>query len=144
MGTRFELGADDKDNSDPQYRTFRSGLPSLILLSSIYLLFSSIYARLVNPTPRSRSIFLATISVTITFVLHGTSAFKVLAILGLNYHVAQMPKPDRVARLWPGILVAGNMLVLLLNDRFDGYKYGSLFGGLGILVSLLFWTEIDW
>jgi hypothetical protein len=58
-----------------------------------------------------------------------------MAILGLNYYLAKLPKSDRIGRFWPGILIAINMLILLSNDRFDGYRYASLYHGFDILVS---------
>lgn len=60
------------------------------------------------------------------FALHGVSAIKIFAILYINYLVSTAPKPPAVVKLWPALLIAGNMVLLFLNERYDGYKLGGL------------------
>lgn len=69
-------------------------------------------------------------------VLHGTSIAKVLIILGANYWVAKAPKSEWVERFWPGLVIGGNMMVLFLNERNDGYRFAHLHGAFEVLVSL--------
>lgn len=88
-----------------------------------------------HPSPQSRSTFIAGISTLLIFVLHGTSAIKVLVILAANYYLSKLPKSGSVARVWPALLIAGNMLVLFFNERNDGYRYAHLYGALESLVS---------
>lgn len=68
-------------------------------------------------------------------VLHGTSAFKVLAILGVNYAIAKHPAlrgtTAGIAATW-----VFNVAMLFSNEVYDGYKYSSIYSGLGFLVSL--------
>lgn len=58
--------------------------------------------------------------------LHGLSAFKVLAILVLNYYAARWVKPPAVEKLWPAIVIVGNMVILFANEKFDGYPFRSI------------------
>lgn len=68
-------------------------------------------------------------------ILHGTSIFKVLAILGGNYWAATRRKGGLMERFWPGLVIVGNMLILFLNERNDGYRFGHLHGAFEVLVS---------
>jgi len=70
-------------------------------------------------------------------ILHGSSTLKVLAILGLNYRIAKMPKSGLVERYWPGIVIVGNMLILFMNERNDGYRFAHLHGAFEVVVSTL-------
>lgn len=69
-------------------------------------------------------------------ILHGTSLLKVLVILGGNYWAATRRKTGLVERYWPGLVIVGNMLVLFLNERNDGYRFGHLHGAFELLVCL--------
>jgi hypothetical protein len=68
-------------------------------------------------------------------ILHGSSTIKVLAILALNYKVAKMKKSGVVERSWPGIVIVGNMLILFLNERNDGYRFAHLHAAFEVVVS---------
>lgn len=114
-----------QDSSDPQYRTFRNNLLPLVLLASTYLIASSAQRRL-YPSASHRAFFIAVFSTIMLFALHGVSAVKIFAILYINYLVSTAPKPPAVARVWPALLIAGNMVLLFLNERYDGYKLGGL------------------
>ena len=67
--------------------------------------------------------------------LHGISTFKIYIILGLNYYLAKAPKSPGVSRIWPAALIAGNMAILFLNHRYEGYRLGGVHSVFGPLVS---------
>lgn len=126
-----------QDNSDAQYSAFRNNVPGLLALGSLHLLSSFIHSRLSSSSSSaSRSNFLAVLSVAVLVILHGTSAVKVLAILIANYRLCMLDKPGLVGKFWPGVLIVGNMLVLLMNERFGGYAFGSVHGVFAGLVSI--------
>lgn len=135
-----------QDNSDPQYRSFRSNLPALLALASSYLVCSTIWSRLApassSSSSRGRSGFIAAFALIMLAILHGTSMFKVLAILGGNYYLAKRRKTGLVERYWPALVIAGNMLVLFLNERNDGYRFAHLHGAFEVLVSPLNNTDV--
>ena len=127
--------SDTKDMSDPQYRSFRNNLVPLLELSSAYLVCSHLYSYLVpSMTPRARATFIAGFAITMLIILHGASAIKIIGILGLNYFAAKSPKSTLVGKCWPTALMVGNMAILFLNERYDGYKLGELHAALGALV----------
>ncbi|KAK4688045.1 membrane-bound O-acyltransferase GUP1 2, partial [Tremellales sp. Uapishka_1] len=113
------------DISDPQYRSFRNNIVALILLASIYLACSAVHSRF-SPSSRSRAIFIAAFSTLMLFLLHGIAILKIFAILSLNYFASTMTKPPHVEKYWPGILFVGNMVMLFMNERYDGYHFGPL------------------
>jgi hypothetical protein len=67
--------------------------------------------------------------------LHGISTFKIYLILALNYYLAMMPKSPAAARIWPAALIVGNMAVLFLNHRYEGYRLGGVHSVFDPLVS---------
>lgn len=40
-----------------------------------------------------------------------------------------------VERFWPGMVIVGNMLILFLNERNDGYRFAHLHGAFEVVVS---------
>jgi hypothetical protein len=68
-------------------------------------------------------------------ILHGSSTIKILVLLGINYKLAKMKKSGILERYWPGMVIVGNMLVLFLNERNDGYRFSQLHGAFAVLVS---------
>lgn len=68
-------------------------------------------------------------------ILHGSSTIKVLAILALNYKLTKMNKSGVIERFWPGMVIVGNMLILFLNERNDGYRFAHLHGAFEVVVS---------
>ena len=121
---------DLQDNSDAQYSTFRSNFFHLSILALIQL--TSSYLRHYFSPGSSRSI---TFPVLMLFVLHGVSAFKILFILWINYHLAKVSKPQAISRIWPALIIIANMGVLLLNEKRDGHKLASLHIALEQIVS---------
>jgi hypothetical protein len=67
-------------------------------------------------------------------ILHGISSLKILFILCLNFLLSTSPKPGVLARMWPALLIVGNMVLLFLNERNDGYKLGQLHANFDPLV----------
>ncbi|GFZ47191.1 Glycerol uptake protein 1 [Saitozyma sp. JCM 24511] len=113
------------DNSDAQYRSFRSNLLALLALASTYLLTSAVQSR-ASPSPHHRAIFITIFAALMLIILHGISALKIFAILYGNFVLARWPKPPAVAKVWPALVIGGNMILLFLNERYDGYKLGQL------------------
>lgn len=68
-------------------------------------------------------------------LLHGTSAIKIIALLAINYHVSKFPATPLIRKFWPWLIICGNMAILLFNEIWEGYKFGSLHAKLGVLVS---------
>ncbi|XAO24989.1 hypothetical protein I312_103798 [Cryptococcus bacillisporus CA1280] len=120
------------DDSDIQYRSFRSNLLPLVVLSCAYLVTSSLQARLA-PSPSSRARFITLFSTFMITLLHGTSAIKIIVLLALNYHVSKFPTSPLIRKLWPWLIISGNMMILFFNERWEGYKFESLHADLGVL-----------
>ncbi|KAH9847853.1 MBOAT-domain-containing protein [Lenzites betulinus] len=118
------------DNSDGQYRSFRSGLPSLALLASAFLGLKYLYtflARQVRHATDGTNLyqvpFLVAFSIAMLFGLHGTSALKVLLIISLNYIIA---KSTSGSKSNPILTWVFNAIVLFSIDRNSGFKFASL------------------
>jgi hypothetical protein len=108
-------------------------VPALMTLSSIQLIISTVQCRLSgNPSTRTR--VSAIFSLLMISVLHGSSSLKILLILSLNFHLSSSLKPAMIHRIWPFLLFAGNMVVLFLNEKYDGYRFGDLYAGLRVFV----------
>jgi protein-cysteine N-palmitoyltransferase HHAT len=128
-----------QDNSDIQYRSFRSNIPALSAFLFIFFLFKMIYVRVAK---RSTSLglekrymlpFYVLFSLVMLVVLHGASAFKVLIIILGNFAIARFGRGSRWAVL---VTWAYNSLVLFANERYAGYKYANITDGLAFLVLL--------
>ena len=72
------------------------------------------------------------LSLVMIVALHGSSAFKILLILTLNYLIA---KHCRGSWFSPVLTWTFNGLVLFTNDFFHGYQFSSLGSSLSYLVS---------
>lgn len=109
------------DNSDHQHRVIRNNLPSLTALALVYLGLSRLY-NLAVPNGR-RMTFIVCFAAAMQLGLHGTSAFKVAAILLANYAIGQSLISSRALPLatW-----AFNIAVLFANEYYDGYKFSAL------------------
>ncbi|KAK6906198.1 hypothetical protein I203_100183 [Kwoniella mangroviensis CBS 8507] len=121
------------DNSDAQYRSFRSNLLPLLTLSSIYLILSHLFSRLTGPSSQQRVKFILGFSISMIILLHGFSSIKILLILSSNYYISKLPLPGGLKKFWPAVLIVLNMGVLFVNERNDGYKFGELHAALGTL-----------
>nr|XP_031861387.1 uncharacterized protein CI109_002991 [Kwoniella shandongensis]KAA5528459.1 hypothetical protein CI109_002991 [Kwoniella shandongensis] len=120
------------DNSDAQYRSFRNNLFSLLLLASAYLL-SSTFLQPLLASRLSRSKFIAIFSLGMITLLHGTSVFKILVLLYANYTFAKLRLPPSLGRFRQVAVIVGNMGILFLNERYDGYKFRDILPILGAL-----------
>ncbi|THH08114.1 hypothetical protein EW146_g9102 [Bondarzewia mesenterica] len=118
------------DNSDLQYRSFRSNIPALAALISIFFLLKYIYTRPIlraSSTPPSDNLyrlpFYTIFSFIMLFVLHGTSAFKILLILSINYALAKACGQYKCAVIATWVFNSG---VLFLNEMNAAYAFASV------------------
>ncbi|POR35483.1 Glycerol uptake protein 1 [Tolypocladium paradoxum] len=120
------------DISDAQYHTFRGNLPYMGAL----LLLHPILRRVCNavsqkPGQRTssgpgrleqRASFDFAFAILFLLVLHGVSAFKVLAILCVNYQIAmKLPRASIPAVTW-----VFNISTLFANELCEGYRLAVL------------------
>jgi protein-cysteine N-palmitoyltransferase HHAT len=125
-----------QDNSDAQYRSFRSNIPYLMILIGAFFSLKAVYTRSAARgfTPSNDvylAPFLASFAVIMITVLHGTSALKILAILYTNYALASSLGGSRVAPVATWVFNGG---VLYFNERYHGYRFGWLHPSLELLV----------
>lgn len=127
------------DNSDAQYRSFRSNIPYLGLLIALYFILKQIYTRSslssLSSAPSNRLYlitFQCVFSILMITALHGTSAIKIILILLANYHLGKACKEHSAAPVLTWIL---NGAVLYMNEIHSGYKFGDLHESLGVLDS---------
>ncbi|KAG8969855.1 glycerol transporter [Tulasnella sp. 419] len=125
------------DNSDRQYRSFRSNIPALALLACGHLLFSKAYFLFApqllpqrSSNAPSRIPFSLSFSILMLFALHGFSILKILCILSFNYLIGKSLRNTPVA---PFATWAFNIAVLFMNEIYDGYRFGDIHGGLEFL-----------
>lgn len=114
------------DASDPQYSTFREGFLSLVALAIAFLIPSHLARRAGFTSAAARARFIVGFAILMLAVLHGISALKVLAILCANYYAAKARKPAALDRVWPLVVIVGNMMILFANEKLDGYHFKSL------------------
>lgn len=128
-----------KDASDSQYRTFRGNIPYLVALLIFHPLLRRVYNSIVypirstaqsaRPTPEEadqrlnqRASFDFGFALIYLVVLHGVSAFKILAILWLNYQVAtSLPRKYVPAASW-----IFNVGTLFANELSKGYRFAEM------------------
>ncbi|KZV73129.1 MBOAT-domain-containing protein [Peniophora sp. CONT] len=124
------------DNSDVQYRSFRSNIPALLAFASAFFALKQLYLRFSRPTPYKGNThllpFYLTFSLVMLVALHGTSALKVLLILSGNFAIATLGKG---AKWVPAVTWVYNMAILFSNERYEGYHYAALHQELGFLDS---------
>ncbi|KAK9371232.1 MBOAT, membrane-bound O-acyltransferase family-domain-containing protein [Lipomyces kononenkoae] len=115
------------DNSDAQYAGFRNKLP--ILAAAVALHY--VLRRLANAFGIRRLMFDVLFAAVFLAVLHGFSTIKILVIYVANFLISKSFEKKT------GMLVTWifNIIILFLNERYEGYKFGSLVTGLGILDS---------
>lgn len=126
------------DNSDAQYRSFRSNIPSLLALATVHIISGQLYTRISRlfsndyktglpgrPNTISRVPFLLGFSLLMLAGLHGTSALKILIILAANYGVSMLRIP---ALTW-----VFNAAVLFTSNWYEGFHFGAVHGALASL-----------
>ena len=126
-----------QDNSDVQYRSFRSNIPALLAFAAAFFGLKQLYLRFSRSIPHNGNShllpFYLSFSLVMLVALHGTSALKVLLILSGNFAIARLGKG---AKWTPLATWVYNMAVLFANERFEGYHYAALHQELGFLVCL--------
>lgn len=128
-----------QDISDSQYRLIRNNLPILTVLLVAHPLLRRGWDKVweaVRGSPetalskeqagdnrmKQRTTFDFIFALIFLLALHGSSSLKVLTILFLNYKVAKtLPR-----RFVPPATWIFNILVLLGNEIFKGYKYRNM------------------
>lgn len=126
-----------QDNSDAQYRSFRSNLIPLTLTSCIYFVIKFIWVKSSSVAVQNDLHFVSfkvVFSVLMLLALHGSSILKIFAILSVNYLIAKL---CRGSKLGPALTWIFNAAVLFLNDRYSGYRFGDMSSSLEALVSLV-------
>ncbi|KAH0585624.1 hypothetical protein H2248_008848 [Termitomyces sp. 'cryptogamus'] len=121
------------DNSDAQYRSFRNNFWLLTTLATAYLSIKYLWKRLGTAPPQDNTYLIRYnlfFSVFFLLGLHGTSFFKILIILSLNYSIARFCGDRKIG---PVLTWVFNAAVLFANDRFNGYRYGDLLPSLEVL-----------
>ncbi|QRV89896.1 glycerol uptake protein 1 [Ceratobasidium sp. AG-Ba] len=129
------------DNSDAQYRSFRSNIPSLLALSTVHIISGQLYTRIGHlfatdsPTEASRRSpnisripFLLGFSLLMLAGLHGTSSLKIITILCANYWIGKLKIP---AATW-----VFNAFVLFASNWYEGFRFGDIHGALATLDSI--------
>ena len=143
MRCRCSLSAEpsvSQDVSDPQYRTFRNNIPSLLGLGAAHLGFSKLYSRVLRsciPT-LSPTTYTCGFNIVLMGVLHGANAIKILIIVFLNFMVVRWATNSQNGirgRVGVGSIWLYNLGILFANDYFQGYRFGALASSLAPLVS---------
>ena len=148
--SRPQLAKVSQDNSDIQYRGFRQNIPYLVILVIVHPLLRKVYDAFwradtytkVRPSAGSgltmgltvsaaadarlnqRISFDVPFSIIFLFALHGSSVFKIVFILYINYNIAKrLPRAYVPAATW-----LFNVGILFANDLCNGYSFGTIFG----------------
>lgn len=118
------------DNSDAQYHLFRGTLPYMAALLTFHPLLRRAWNSAYPITSKKpagparleqRAGFDYVFALVFLFALHGVSAFKVYAILYLNYKVAtKLPRQYVPAATW-----TFNICTLFANEICKGYRLRS-------------------
>ncbi|RYP71402.1 hypothetical protein DL769_004710 [Monosporascus sp. CRB-8-3] len=127
------------DTSDTQYHTFRNNMPYMAALLVFHPLLRRLYNAVVYPVNsgkesarptldeadermKQRTSFDFHFAIIFLLALHGISAFKILAILYVNFQIATaLPRKSVPAATW-----IFNIGILFTNDIFDGYRFGDM------------------
>ncbi|KAI0857513.1 MBOAT, membrane-bound O-acyltransferase family-domain-containing protein [Xylaria cubensis] len=136
------------DATDAQYRTFRNNIPYLAALLIFHPLLRKLYNLVIyrvnsggqasRPTLEEadqrlnqRASFDFGFAIIYLLALHGVSAFKILGILYLNYHVATaLPRKMVPVATW-----VFNIGILFANELGKGYKFRNIALFLGTFLS---------
>lgn len=137
------FGKRSMDNSDSQYAGFRNNIPILFAVMLVHLTLSIIvcrletrragYAALSNSSPRSslvKRIFSLVFSVIFLSTLYGASIIKILAISLIPYTVTEFWKGSIASPIFCWIY---SILILFLNQAYQGYKFAYIHDGLQFL-----------
>ena len=133
LSTRFYVST--QDNSDAQYRSYRTNLPALAALMAGFFGLKYAYMRPVlrDSSPANNlhrvPFYLIFLLIMLT-ILHGASVLKVLVILSANFALAKATGGTRFAVpvTWPF-----NAGVLLATEWYEGYPFANLHSGFAFL-----------
>lgn len=122
------------DNSDVQYAQFRNHLPLLTVLACVYLITSCVFRTLTEQQSKTKALnqtyFYLIASMLILAALHGTGCVKIFIIITTSYLIGKFTGGS----YWNPILTwAFNLLILFLNEYYNGYKFEYI--GFPLLVS---------
>ncbi|EIN03983.1 MBOAT-domain-containing protein [Punctularia strigosozonata HHB-11173 SS5] len=121
------------DNSDAQFRSFRSNIPYLLLVVGAFVALKAVYTRSLrfSSTNSTHYIpFYLVFSALFLLGLHGASALKILVILFVNYVIG---KNSKGAKWGPVLTWLFNGGVLFANEWNGGYRFGAIHPSLEVL-----------
>ncbi|KAL9547252.1 hypothetical protein MBANPS3_006256 [Mucor bainieri] len=111
------------DNSDAQYGQFRDNIPKLLPLVLLHLALNK--ANRTYHWIQSNLHFSLLTSLLTVFLFHGSSTFKILFIITTSFSIGHYCKGSK----WNPILTwSFNLLVLFVNEYYDGYRFTRMFG----------------
>ncbi|KAK4518315.1 Chitin synthase, class 7 [Mucor velutinosus] len=111
------------DNSDAQYGQFRDNIPKLLPLVLLHLALNK--ANRIYHWIQSNLHFSLLTSLLTVFLFHGSSTFKILFIITVSFSIGHCYKGSK----WNPILTwLFNLLVLFVNEYYDGYRFAHMFG----------------
>ncbi|OBZ89349.1 Glycerol uptake protein 1 [Choanephora cucurbitarum] len=110
------------DNSDAQYGQFRDNIPKLVPLVLLHLALNALNR---NYRWAQQIRFSMVTSLIVLFLLHGSSAFKILLLITISFAIGRAFKGSR---LNPVLTWMFSLLVLFVNEHYDGYRYHRMFG----------------
>ncbi|KAF9896809.1 glycerol transporter, partial [Lobosporangium transversale] len=133
------------DNSDGQYAGFRNNLPTLVGVVCVYIPLSHLFKALIPSSsflplsssmstsvskgfsllqqplqPLFRTYFFLMFSLVYLYYMFGNSILKIGAIVIVNYLIAKM---GQGARWMPVATWTFNLIILFLNEAYDGYNF---------------------
>ncbi|KAK9460309.1 MBOAT, membrane-bound O-acyltransferase family-domain-containing protein [Lipomyces oligophaga] len=113
------------DNSDAQYAGFRNKLPVLAgVMIGHYVL-----RRLSRSIKIPRRAFDIGFGSVYLIVLHGTSFLKIISIYGISFAISRTCSKS----VGMGLTWAFSILILFLNEWFEGYKFANTLPILAVL-----------
>ncbi|BBN05317.1 membrane-bound O-acyltransferase GUP1_2 [Marchantia polymorpha subsp. ruderalis] len=118
------------DLSDSQWRNFRSNLPVLAVVMGSFTAVGQILRSTFQLRRRGMSWFWLTLSLVYIVYLHGASVLFILAIALGNYYVVKFFGGTSVL---PAVLWGYNLLFLICNRVYGGYRFSSFGEPLAIL-----------
>ncbi|CEP07705.1 hypothetical protein [Parasitella parasitica] len=111
------------DNSDAQYSQFRDKIPQLIPLVLLHLALNKANRRF--HWIQSNLHFSLIISLLTVFLFHGSSTLKIIFIITTSFSIGRYCKGSK---LNPILTWTFNLLVLFINEYYDGYRFSHMFG----------------
>ncbi|KAL0578918.1 glycerol transporter [Marasmius crinis-equi] len=122
------------DNSDAQYASFRNNIFVLTVIASVLFLAKYLWTRALALSSRLDNLHLVPFNLVCSLLflsgLHGTSILKIILILTVNFAIA---KACKASKFGPVLTWVFNVLVLYMNDRYHGYRFGDILPSLEIL-----------